>query len=78
MPGLRAVVMRPVPSPDGKQADLLLTEPDGKEHQVRCLCLHGGGTEISDLDGGSRLRHLNQAYGDQMVWALCRQITLGS
>lgn len=78
MSGLRAELMRHVPSPDGPQADILLIEPGGEEHQIRCLCRMDGTTELGELGNGERLRYLEGKYGAQVIWALTRQITLGS
>lgn len=75
---LRAELMRRVPSPQGPQSDVLLVESSGEEHQVRCLCKEDGTTEISVLDGPERLIVLEERYGEQVIWALCRQITLSS
>ena len=77
MSGLRAVLMRHVPSPDGPQADVLLIEPNGEEHQVRCLCKSDGTTDLGVIGDGGRLTYLEDKYGSQVVWALSRQLTLG-
>ncbi|MBN9500499.1 MAG: hypothetical protein BGO01_07745 [Armatimonadetes bacterium 55-13] len=75
MNGLRARLLEHVPSPDGTQADVLLIEPNGDEHRVRCLCKRDGTT---DLGGdGEMVAFLNDKYGEQTVWALARQMTLG-
>lgn len=75
MNGLRARLLEHVPSPDGTQADVLLIEPNGDEHRVRCLCKRDGTT---DLGGdGEMVTFLNDKYGEQTVWALARQMTLG-
>lgn len=76
MNGLRAVLMRHVPSPDGIQADVLLIEPNGDEHRVRCLCKDDGSTDIGG--DGEMISFLTDKYGEQTVWALSRQITLSS
>lgn len=68
--------MRLVPSPDGRQADVLLIEPSGEEHQVRCLCKPDGSTELGVMGGPERLVHLSEEYGPQVVCSLARQITL--
>lgn len=64
MMGLRARLIRHVPSPDGRQADVALIEPNGDEHEVRCL-IKPNGTDI----GGDReaLHYLNEKYGDEEV-----------
>ena len=66
--------MRHVPSDDGTQADLLLIEPNGDEHVVRCLCRNDGSTDIGG--DGQMVDYLNEKYGSQTVWALSRQVTL--
>lgn len=76
MNGLRAELMRHVPSPDGPQADVLLIEPSGAEHQVRCLCKSDGSTELGTMGGRERLDLLEEKYGPQVVCALSRQVTL--
>ena len=76
MQGLQAKFLRLVNSTEGTQADLVLTEPNGDEHLVRCLCHHSGSTEISEVGDGEMLSYLNDRYGGQVVWALCRQVTL--
>lgn len=76
MNGLRAELMRHVPSPDGPQADVLLIEPNGEEHQVRCLCKPDGTTDLGMMGGRERLILLEVRYGPQVICALTRQITL--
>lgn len=75
MTDLKAVVLSRENTPKGKQAVLLLVEPNGDLHAVKCICRHGGGTEIGEVGNGSVLTYLNQRYGDQTVWALCRAAT---
>jgi hypothetical protein len=57
-------LIRYVPSPDGVQADIALIEPNGEEHEVRCLCRENG-TEI----GGDEytLLYLNHRYSPDVV-----------
>jgi hypothetical protein len=74
MNGLRALLINRVLSQDGPQADVLLVEPNGDEHLIRCLCRHDGTTEIGG--DGQMVEYLNHKYGDQTVWALSRQIAL--
>lgn len=76
MNGLRARLLEHVPSPDGPQADVLLIEPNGDEHRVRCLCKRDGTTDIGG--DGEMVAFLNDKYGDQSVCGLARQVTLGS
>ena len=78
MGGLRAEFMRRVPSLDGPQADVLLIEPNGDEHQVRCLCRSDGTTDLGTMDRPERLILLEETYGPQVICALTRQITLAN
>lgn len=77
MAGLTATRLQRRNSESGVEADVLLTEPNGVEHTVRCLCKLDGTTDIGDPTGGLALRHLAETYGEQTVWALTRQVTLG-
>ena len=52
---LGARVMRLVDSPDGKQADIMLIEPNGDEHLVRCLCKQDGTMDIGGDGEGTRV-----------------------
>ncbi|MCB8933051.1 MAG: hypothetical protein M9921_14500 [Fimbriimonadaceae bacterium] len=72
---LRAELMRKVPSNEGPQADVLIIEPDGTEHQVRCLC-RGGETVLGELGDGQRIPLLEEKYGAQVLVALTRHVTL--
>lgn len=65
-------------SPDGPQADVRLIEPNGDEHTIRCLCRFDGTTDLGIGGDGSDLAYLNDKYGDQVIWALTRQVTLGN
>ena len=76
MNGLRAVLLRHVPSVDGIQADVLLIEPNGDEHHVRCLCKHDGTTDIGG--DGEEIAYLNEKFGSQTVWTLSRRVTVGN
>ncbi len=78
MNGLRAELMRHVPSSDGPQADVLVIEPTGEEHQLRCLCKADGTTDLDVIGGSERLTYMEDKYGSQVIWALTRQITLGT
>jgi hypothetical protein len=62
---------------EGVEAEVLLTEPVGTEHILRCLCKLDGSTDIGDPTGGRAMQHLTTRYGEQVVWALSRQMTLG-
>jgi hypothetical protein len=75
MQGLRAKLIEHVPSPEGTQADVVLIEPNGDEHPVRCLCRRDGTTDIGG--DGQMLAFLNRKYGEQSVCSMARQITLG-
>ena len=70
---LRSRILRPVHSMDGRQADIVLIEPNGDEHVVRCL-LRGLETEI----GGDpeALTYLNSRYGDPAVCFTAREAVL--
>jgi len=76
MAGLSARKLQTVPSNEGIQADVALTESNGDEHVVRCLCKFDGTTDIGDPNSGETLKYLSDRYGDQTVWALSRQVTL--
>jgi len=76
MEELRAEKMRSVPSDRGPQADVLLIEPDGQEHQVRCLCLDGGNTEIGVDSSIALFNYLASVYGEDQVLSLCRRETM--
>lgn len=67
--------MRHVLSPHGPQSDVLFMEPNGEEHQVRCLCRADGTTELGVLGGPERLLALEDRYESQVVCALARQVT---
>lgn len=71
---LQARFIRFVPSPDGQQADVALVEPNGDEHEVRCL-IKKDGTDI----GGNHdaLVYLNKRYGDQTVCLAAQSAVLG-
>jgi hypothetical protein len=73
---LQARFLRFVHSTEGTQADLLVTEPNGDEHLVRCLCRPSGSTDIGEVGDGETVGYLNDRYGSQVVCALCRQATL--
>ncbi|MBV6489825.1 MAG: hypothetical protein CNCCGFBP_00199 [Fimbriimonadaceae bacterium] len=76
MAGLTARKLQTVPSNEGIQADVALTEPNGDEHVLRCLCKFDGTTDIGDPSAGEALKYLSDRYGDQTIWALTRQVTL--
>ncbi len=73
---LRARVVGLVDSPDGKQADIMLIEPNGDEHLVRCLCKWDGTMDIGG--DGEVLAYLNQRYSAEMVGQTARAATLGA
>lgn len=56
-------------SPAGAEADLVLVEPNGDEHLVRCLA-KGDGTELGG--DGEVLAYLNARYGPEAVCAAAR------
>lgn len=70
---LRARIVRHVPSLLGKEAVLVLVEPNGDEHQVRCLVKEDG----TDVAGnGESLEYLNARYGSQTVSGVARRTVL--
>lgn len=71
---LGARVLRLVDSPDGKQADIMLIEPNGDEHLVRCLCKRDGTMDIGG--DGEVLAYLNQRYSPEVVGQTARSATL--
>lgn len=71
---LRARFIRHVPSQDGRQADIVLIEPNGDEHPVRCL-MRPNGTEIGG--DGESLQYLNVKYGDVEVCLAAQGAVLG-
>lgn len=75
MNGLRAHLIESQNSSEGLQAELMLVEPNGDEHRVRCLCKADGSTEI--CGDGESIDYLHEKYGERTVWALSRQTTLG-
>lgn len=72
--GLRASLIRHVPSTAGNQADIALIEPNGDEHKVRCL-IRSNGTEIGGDEAD--LHYLNEKYGDQEVCLAAQDAVLG-
>ncbi len=73
---LHSRVVRLVDSPDGKQADIMLIEPNGDEHPVRCLCKPDG---TMDLGGdGEVLAYLNHRYSPAVVGQTARAAILRS
>jgi hypothetical protein len=76
MGDLRARLVKPVPSLDGVQADVVLIEPNGDEYLVRCLCRLDGSTEI----GGDPvvIAFLNEKYGDQALCGVAREAAMKS
>ena len=73
---LHSRVVRLVDSPDGKQADIMLIEPNGDEHPVQCLCKPDG---TMDLGGdGEVLAYLNHRYSPAVVGQTARAAILRS
>ena len=71
---LRGRLLRFVPSRDGCQADVALIEPNGDEHDVRCLLKSDG----TDLGGdGEVLAYLTRRYGAQAVCLTAQGVVLG-
>ena len=77
MAGLRAELMKRVPSDDGPQADVLFIEPNGQEHQLRCLMRHNALTELGEHIEPGHVTYLKDTYGEQVMFALAQQVTLG-
>ena len=70
---LRAELVNHVASPEGPQADILLIEPNGDKHLVRCLVKESG----TDLGAdGEILSYLNDRYGPSAVVQSARSATL--
>lgn len=58
---------------EGKLAEIVLIEPNGDEHPVRCLVRENG----TDITGnGEELDYLNQRYGSQSVCEVARGTVL--
>ena len=74
MADLRGELMRFVPSPEGRQAELFLVEPDGNEVQVRCLILPDGGCEIYPISGNRAYERLVEYWGSRVVVGLARGV----
>jgi len=71
---IRARLIEYVPSPDGKQADVALIEPNGDELCVRCLVI-GMTAEIGG--DGEALRYLFEKYGKRDVALAAQGAVLG-
>jgi hypothetical protein len=76
MSTLHARFLSKSPSPEGKQVELALIEPNGDEHRVRCLCRPDGSMDVSEIGDGTMLIYLNDRYGQAHVGGLCREITM--
>ena len=66
--------LRHVYSEVGTQAEMLLVEPNGDEHWVRCLVRTSGTDVGGDAD---TLAYLNERYGPEHVCAVARETTFG-
>ena len=77
MADLQVRLIRYVDSEEGTQADLLLIEPNGDEHRVRCLCKKDGSTDIGEEGDGQVLAYLNNRYGPVAVCTVSRRATIG-
>lgn len=73
MESLTSRFLKEVPSPDGLQAELLLVEPNGDEHHVRCLARQQGTDIFGD---GEMLGYLNGRYGDREVCLVARDAVI--
>jgi hypothetical protein len=76
MTGLQVKFLHLEFSVSGSQADLVLTEQNGDEYRLPCLCKEDGTTEICEESNGEALNHLKQRYGSSDIWQLCRDATL--
>lgn len=66
---LRARKICPVYSPRGEQAEVVLIEPNGDEHQVRVLLA----PEVTEINGVMEvLNYLNHRYGPESVLAAAK------
>ena len=73
MSGLRSRFICEVPSSEGTQADVMLIEPNGDEHPVRCLVR----PTQTDLFGDPEiLEYLRARYTDQVVYKAALAATL--
>ena len=75
---LTAEVIRPVPSPDGPQAQVRITEPNGDTYEFLCLCRDKFKTELGEPSENQALAYVVDKYGQQVIFALCRFVTLQS
>jgi len=74
MSELRGRFVCDVPSDDGRQADVMIIEPNGDEHLVRCLVR----PNQTDIGGNPEiLQYLNERYGIQAVYKAALAATLG-
>lgn len=72
---LNARLVRRLYSPHGRQAELVLIEPNGDEHEVVCLAKENG----TDINGVTEnLDYLNSRYGTQAVCFAARRATINS
>lgn len=72
--GLRAFAVRRERTANGLVADVIVVEPNGDEHRVRCICREDG-TEIGA--DGPVVPYLNDRYGDRVFCANVRQAAMG-
>ena len=62
-----------VDSAVGKQADIILVEPNGDQHPVRCLVRQHG----TQIDGdGEMIDYLNERYSPQAVCSVAKWTVL--
>lgn len=62
---------------EGVQSTILMTEPNGDQHRMQCICRQDGTTDLRESDEGSQIDYLNERYGPQVVCALSRFVALG-
>lgn len=66
MQSLQARWVSDVPSNEGLQAELLLVEPNGDEHEVRCLVRHNRRIEVFGFP--QEIEYLCARYGTPTVF----------
>ena len=77
MKWLTAELVNRISTDEGVKATILMTEPNGDQHSMLCLCRPDGSTDLRENDIGSQIDYLNERYGPQVVCALSRFVALG-
>ena len=71
---LRGRIVKDVPSAEGRQADVMIIEPNGDEHLMRCIVL----PNRTDLECDPEiLDYLGTRYGEEAVYRVALAATLG-